>query len=182
MSAQVAAAKRLSIVVGATARENGFLDFTSTRAKNALERESAFVLSAAGQASFRLRRNHADPPPAIESLSSTSWMDRGSCRGGFQTRPGATDEDDPAWLLRARYSQRESVRSHSRLHREQSCAVVDDPENISRAVSAEAGGFKTRPYKCTASPPSVSVRRTARSRDDGPSVTGSTVNPEIAQG
>jgi hypothetical protein len=45
--------------------------------------------------------------------------------GPFQTRPGATDEDHPvaAWLLRARCSQREDVRSHSRLHREQSCAV-----------------------------------------------------------
>ncbi len=54
-----------------------------------------------------------------------SWMDRGSCRGGFQTRPGATDDAHPvaARLLRARYSQREGVGSHSRLHREQSCAA-----------------------------------------------------------
>jgi hypothetical protein len=69
MNAQVAAAKRLSIVASAAARENGFLDFTSTSAKNALEQESAFVPFAAGQASFRLRHNRTDPLPAIESLS-----------------------------------------------------------------------------------------------------------------
>jgi hypothetical protein len=52
---QVAAAKGLSIVLSAAEQENGFPDFSSTGAKNALEQESAFVLSAAGQASLRLR-------------------------------------------------------------------------------------------------------------------------------
>jgi hypothetical protein len=61
MNAQVAAVKRLSIVLSAAGQENGFRDFTSTNAKNALERESAFVLSAAGQASLRLCHRQADP-------------------------------------------------------------------------------------------------------------------------
>ena len=34
---------------------------------------------------------------------------------------------------------------------------ADDPENISRAVSAEQGGFETRPYKS----PDLCVRRAA---------------------
>jgi hypothetical protein len=68
MNAQVAAAKRLSIVLSAAEQENGFLGFSSTGAKNALEQESAFVLSAAGQASFRLRPyNQIDPQPSPDS-------------------------------------------------------------------------------------------------------------------
>jgi hypothetical protein len=59
MNAQIATAKRLSIVPSAAGQENGFRDFSSTSVKNALEQESAFVLSAAGQASFR--HNQADP-------------------------------------------------------------------------------------------------------------------------
>jgi hypothetical protein len=50
MNAQVAAAKRLYIVPSAAGQENGFLDFTSASAKNALERADALVLSAAGRA------------------------------------------------------------------------------------------------------------------------------------
>jgi hypothetical protein len=72
------------------------------------------------------------------------WMDRGSCRGGFQTRPGAIrrgrDHPVAAGLLPARYSQRESVGSHPRIYRANNPARwADDPENISRAISAEAG-------------------------------------------
>jgi hypothetical protein len=64
MNAQAAAAKRLSIVLSAVGQENGFLNFTSASARNALEQESAFVPSAAGQASFRLRRNQSDHYPS----------------------------------------------------------------------------------------------------------------------
>jgi hypothetical protein len=63
MNAQIATAKRLSIVLSAAGQENDFRDFTSTSAKNALEQESAFVLSAAGQASFR--HNQTNPLPSI---------------------------------------------------------------------------------------------------------------------
>jgi hypothetical protein len=61
MNDQIAAAKRLSIVLYAMGRESGLWDFISATAKNALEPESVLVLSAAGQASFRLRHNQTDP-------------------------------------------------------------------------------------------------------------------------
>jgi hypothetical protein len=74
MNAQVATAKRLSIVLSAAGQESDFLDFTSTSAKNALEQESAFVLSAAGRASFRLRRNQTDPLPGTYTFARAAAM------------------------------------------------------------------------------------------------------------
>ena len=61
MNARVAAAKRLSIVLSAAGQESDFPDFTSTSAKNALEKESAFVMSAAGRALSRLHRSQTEP-------------------------------------------------------------------------------------------------------------------------
>jgi len=62
MSALIAAAKRPSIVLNAMGQESGFWAFTPASAKNALERENAFVLSAAGQVSFRFRHSQTDQP------------------------------------------------------------------------------------------------------------------------
>jgi hypothetical protein len=45
----------------AMGREGGLWGFISVTVKNATERESALVLFAAGQASFRHRRNQPDP-------------------------------------------------------------------------------------------------------------------------
>jgi hypothetical protein len=49
MNALIAMAKRPSLVLNAMAQESGLWDFISATAKNARERESALVLSAAGQ-------------------------------------------------------------------------------------------------------------------------------------
>jgi len=57
MNALIAMAKRLSIVSNAMGRESGLRDFISATAKNAPERESALVLSAA---SFKHRHNQTD--------------------------------------------------------------------------------------------------------------------------
>jgi hypothetical protein len=57
MNAPVATAKRLSVVLSAAGQENGLLDSTSASAKNAMVPESAFVMPAAGQASFKTRDN-----------------------------------------------------------------------------------------------------------------------------
>src|ERR1700726_734390 len=65
-------------------------------------------------------------PSEMGTIGQQTWDELPTHSHGIeQTRPGATDEDHPmaAWLLRACCSQRESVRSHSRLHPEQSCAV-----------------------------------------------------------
>jgi hypothetical protein len=56
----IVAAKRPSIVLNAMGQESGFWAFTPASAKNALEQENAFVLYAAGQASFRFRHNQID--------------------------------------------------------------------------------------------------------------------------
>jgi hypothetical protein len=61
-------AKRLSIVLNAMGQESGLWDLISATAKSAPERESALVLSAAGQA-FNHRRNHNDPLPDRDKLS-----------------------------------------------------------------------------------------------------------------
>jgi len=61
MNAIIAAAKRRSFVLNAADQESGFWDFKSSSAKNVLERESALVLSAAGQALFQSRHNQTDP-------------------------------------------------------------------------------------------------------------------------
>ena len=60
MNALIAIAKRLSSVLNAMGQESSLRDFTSATAKNAPERESALVLSAAGQA-FKYRHNQTDP-------------------------------------------------------------------------------------------------------------------------
>ena len=62
MNALIAMAKRLSIVLNAMGQESGLWDFISATAKNAPERESALVLSAAGQV-FKHRHNQTDPLP-----------------------------------------------------------------------------------------------------------------------
>jgi hypothetical protein len=70
-----------------------------------------------------------------------SWMDRGSCRGGFQTRPGATDDAHPV----AAWYYEHVIRNEKALDRIRAYIAnnparwAHDPENISRAVSAEAG-------------------------------------------
>jgi hypothetical protein len=61
MNALIVTAK--AIVLNAMGRESGLRDFISATAKNAPERESVLVLSAAGQASFKHRDNQTDPPP-----------------------------------------------------------------------------------------------------------------------
>jgi hypothetical protein len=53
MNALIATPKRLSNVLNAMGQESGLWDFISATAKNAPERESTLVLSAAGQASLR---------------------------------------------------------------------------------------------------------------------------------
>jgi hypothetical protein len=60
-----AAEKRLSIVLNATGQEKDLRDSTSTNARNALGRESAFAQPAAAQASFKLRHNQADRLPVV---------------------------------------------------------------------------------------------------------------------
>jgi hypothetical protein len=81
MNVQVAAAKRLSTVLSVAGQENGFLDFTSVTAKNALGQESGFVLPAAGPASFKLRQNQTDQlhfrPAATHSRSQHDVKPRG---------------------------------------------------------------------------------------------------------
>src|SRR6202163_821859 len=96
------------------------------------------------------------------------WLDRGSCRGGFQTRPGATDADhevsqgsaamhegrvsnpplqptagrDKRWFAQALdQPQCPSTLVHAiRAYIANNPARwADDPENISRAVPAETG-------------------------------------------
>jgi hypothetical protein len=64
MNALIAVAKRLSIVLNATAQGSGLWDFLPATAKNAQERERALLPSAAGQALFQHRHNQTDPVPA----------------------------------------------------------------------------------------------------------------------
>ena len=59
LNALIAMAKRLSIVLNAMGQESGW-DFISATAKNVPERESALVLSAAGQL-LKHRHNQTDP-------------------------------------------------------------------------------------------------------------------------
>ena len=59
----IATAKKLSIVLNAMGLESGLWDFLVATAKNVPERESALVLSAAGQASFKRHHNQTDPLP-----------------------------------------------------------------------------------------------------------------------
>jgi hypothetical protein len=68
-------AKRLSIVLNAMGQESGLLDFISATAKNAPERESALVLSAAGQV-FKPRHNQTDPLPWIKPILRTNTSPR----------------------------------------------------------------------------------------------------------
>jgi hypothetical protein len=76
-------------------------------------------------------------------------MDRGSCRGGFQTRPGAADEDHPA--QRGYYEH--VIRNEKALDRVGAYIANNpvrwaDPQRISRErFLAKKGGFETRPYK-----------------------------------
>jgi len=62
MNVLIAMAKRRSFVLNAMGQESGLWDFTPTTAKNAVRRESAFVLSAMGQV-FKPRHNQTDPLP-----------------------------------------------------------------------------------------------------------------------
>jgi hypothetical protein len=66
MNALIAMAKGLSIALNAMGQESGLRDFISATAKNAPERESALVPSAAGQV-FKHRHNQTDP--ATESAA-----------------------------------------------------------------------------------------------------------------
>jgi len=61
MNALIVTAKGLSIVLHAMGREGGLWGFISVTVKNATERESALVLFAAGQVSFKHRHNEPDP-------------------------------------------------------------------------------------------------------------------------
>jgi hypothetical protein len=65
MNVLIAMAKRLSVVLNAMGQESGLWDFIAATAKNAPERESTPVLSAAGLAALRHRHNQTDPLPVI---------------------------------------------------------------------------------------------------------------------
>jgi hypothetical protein len=58
MNVLIAMAKRRSLVLNAMGQESGLLDFTPTTAKNAVARESAFVLSAMGQVFATIKLTH----------------------------------------------------------------------------------------------------------------------------
>ena len=65
MNAPAAAEKRPPSVLSAAGQENDLSDFTSANARNALELESARVLSAAAQASSKPRHTQTDPLPRV---------------------------------------------------------------------------------------------------------------------
>lgn len=68
-NALIATAKRLPVVSNAMDRESGLRDFISVTAQNAPERESVLVLSAAGQAPFKLRHNQTDAGDGVWNAS-----------------------------------------------------------------------------------------------------------------
>src|ERR1700722_4173967 len=73
------------------------------------------------------------------------WLDRGSCRGGFQTRPGATDADhEVSQGSVAMHEGRVSIALTSRTILRGGRMT---PRTSRKRFLPKQGGFKTRPYK-----------------------------------